>query len=257
MNQFPHLGSGHPLVLSFAIISAAALFFFIRTELRVTTPILDLDLFRNRLFSAANLSLLFITGTQSAIAVLLPFYLQNVMGFTPTQMGWIVIANSVVIIMVAPIAGGLSDRFGSRLLCSIGATIIVIGQFLIASLDRQSTVFQIVFPQALTGLGWAVFNSPNQSAILGTVPRDKVGAASGMTVTTARIGAVIGIALSGVLLTQGLYSGGMPSEQIESPQSWGASPEIFLGAFSHAIHVINSFAVLSIVFSAIRGGKED
>ena len=162
---------GHPLVISFASLSAVALFFFIRTELRVNTPILDLDLFRNRLFSAANLSLLFITGTQSAIAVLMPFYLQNVMGFTPTQMGWIIIANSVVIIMVAPIAGGLSDRFGSRLLCSIGATIIVIGQFLIASLDQQSTVFQMIFPQALTGLGWAVFNSPNQSAILGTVPR--------------------------------------------------------------------------------------
>ena len=105
-------------MISFALLSAAALFFFIRTELRVKTPILDLNLFRNRLFSAANLSLLFITGTQSAIAVLMPFYLQNVMGFTPTQMGWIIIANSVVIIMVAPIAGGLSDRFGSRLLCS-------------------------------------------------------------------------------------------------------------------------------------------
>jgi EmrB/QacA subfamily drug resistance transporter len=257
MNQFPHLGLRDPLVMSFAILSAAALFFFIRTELRVKTPILDLNLFRNRLFSAANLSLLFITGTQSAIAVLMPFYLQNVMGFTPTQMGWIIIANSVVIIMVAPIAGGLSDRFGSRLLCSIGATIIVIGQFLIASLDQQSTVLEMIFPQALTGLGWAVFNSPNQSAILGTVPRDKVGAASGMTVTTARIGAVIGIALSGLLLTNGLYSGGMPSAQIESPQSWGASPEIFLDAFSHAIHVINSFAILAIVFSAIRGGNKD
>lgn len=257
MNQFPHLGLQHPLVLSFTLISALALFFFIRTELRVKTPILDLDLFRNRLFSAANLSLLFITATQSAIGVLLPFYLQNLMGFTPTQMGWIIIANSVVIIMVAPIAGGLSDRFGSRLLCSIGATLIVVGQFLIGSLDRKSTIFQMIFPQALTGLGWAVFNSPNQSAILGTVPRDKVGVASGMTVTTARIGAVIGIALSGVLLTQGLYNGGMPAEQIESPRTWGASPEIFLDAFSHAIHVINSFAVLAIIFSAVRGGNKD
>ena len=115
----------------------------------------------------------------------------------------------------------------------------------------------MILPQALTGLGWALFNSPNQSAILGTVPRDKVGAASGMSVTTARIGAVIGIALSGVLLTHGLYSSGMPSEQIESPRSWGASPEIFLEAFSRAIHVINSFAILAIVFSAIRGGNKD
>ena len=256
LNQFPHLGAFHPLVLSLAAAAIVALFFFIRTELRVKMPILSLELFRNRLFSAANLSLLFITGTQSAIGVLLPFYLQNLMGFTPTKMGWIIIANSAVIILVAPIAGGLSDRFGSRLLCSIGSAIIVIGQFMIASLDRQSSIFEMVFPQALTGLGWAIFNSPNQSAILSTVPRDKVGAASGMTVTTARIGAVIGVALSGVLLTHALYTGGMPAAQIESPRSWSASPEIFLDAFSHTVHVINIFAVLAVIFSAIRGGDK-
>ena len=56
------------------------------------------------------------------------------MGFTPTQMGWIIIANSVVIVMVAPLAGWLSDRFGSRLLCTVGAAIMIVGQFLIGSL---------------------------------------------------------------------------------------------------------------------------
>ena len=131
------------------------------------TPILDLNLFRNRLFSAANLSLLFITGTQSAIAVLMPFYLQNVMGFTPTQMGWIIIANSVVIIMVAPIAGGLSDRFGSRLLCSIGATIIVIGQFLIASLDQQSSVLPDDFSASLDRPGLGSFQFAESKRHLG------------------------------------------------------------------------------------------
>ena len=98
--------------------------------------------------------------------------------------------------MFAPLAGWLSDRFGSRLLCSIGAAIIVVGQYLIASLTLQSSVFQLVLPQILIGLGWALFNSPNQSAIMSAVSRDKVGAASGMTVTTARIGGAIGIALS-------------------------------------------------------------
>jgi EmrB/QacA subfamily drug resistance transporter len=257
LNQLPHLGFRHPAVFSLLAASAAALFLFIRTELRVETPILNLALFRNRLFTAANLSLFFITSTQSGIGVLLPFYLQNLIGFTPSQMGWIIIANSVVIVMVAPVAGWLSDRLGSRLLCSIGSTFIVIGQFLIASLDLHSTVFQMIVPQILSGFGWAIFNSPNQSAILGSVARDKVGAAAGMTVTTARIGGAVGIALSGALLTYALSASGLPTQQVESPQSWGAYPELFLQAFSYTVHAVNAFAVLAILVSAVRGGQKD
>jgi EmrB/QacA subfamily drug resistance transporter len=257
LNQLPHLGYRHPAVLSLFAVAVVALFLFIRTELRVETPILNLELFRSRLFSAANLSLFFISSTQSGIGVLLPFYLQNLIGFTPSQMGWIIIANSVVIVMVAPVAGWLSDRLGSRLLCSVGSSLIVIGQFLIASLNLHSTVFQMVLPQVLSGLGWAIFNSPNQSAILGSVARDKVGAAAGMTVTTARIGGAIGIALSGALLTYALSASGLPTRQVESPQSWGAYPDAFLNAFSYTVHAVNAFALLAIIFSAVRGGQRD
>lgn len=257
LNQLPHLGLSHPIVFSFFIVSVVSLFLFIRAEGRVENPILDLALFHSRLFTASNLSLFFITFTQSAISVLIPFYLQNLIGFSPTQMGWIIIANSVVIIMIAPLAGWLSDRLGSRLLCTAGSAIIVVGQYLIASLTLESSIFEMVLPQVLTGLGWAIFNSPNQSAILGSVPRDKVGAASGMTITTARVGGAIGIALSGALLTHALSSSGLTPEQIESPQSWSATPAVFLSAFSYTVHLLNIFALLAIFFSAIRGRKQE
>lgn len=255
MNQLPRLGLHHPRVLTLMLLSAVTLLFFIWTELRAETPILSLSLFRSRLFSAANLSLFFITSTQSAISFLMPFYLQIIMGFTPTKMGWIIIANSAVIVLVAPLAGRLSDRLGSRLLCTIGSGFMVTGQFFIASLTLDSSVVRIIFPLALSGLGWAVFNSPNQSAILGAVPQDKLGAASGMTVTTARIGGATGTALSATLFTHGLAAAGLTQTQIESPQSWGSAPEIFSRTFSHTIHIINSFTLLSVFFSAVRGGK--
>jgi MFS family permease len=218
---------------------------------------LHLSLFRNRLFSASNLSLFFVTATQSAIGVLLPFYLQNLRGFTATQIGWIIIASSVVIILIAPLAGWLSDRFGSRLLCSSGAAIIVVGQSMIASFTLQSSIFQLVFPQVLIGLGWALFNSPNQSAIMSAVSRDQVGAASGMTVTTARIGGAIGIALSGAIMTYALVAGGLTARQIEAPGSWSAAPQQFLDAFGFTVHFINAFALLAILFSVLRGGRQD
>jgi EmrB/QacA subfamily drug resistance transporter len=257
LNQLPHLGIGHPVVFAFFFVSLASLALFIRSEQKADNPILNLSLFRNRLFSASNLSLFFVTSTQSAIGVLLPFYLQNLMAFTPTQMGWIIIGSSVVIILFAPLAGWLSDRFGSRLLCSIGAAIIVCGQYLIGSFTLESSLFQLILPQLLVGLGWALFNSPNQSAIMSAVSRDQVGAASGMTVTTARIGGAIGIALSGALMTHALTTGGLTAQQIESPESWSSEPQQFLGAFSFTVHCINAFALLAIVFSMLRGGRQD
>jgi EmrB/QacA subfamily drug resistance transporter len=257
LNQLPHLGWRHPTVLFFFAVAFAGLAGFIRAEQRAATPILSLSLFHSRLFSAANLSLFFITATQSAVGVLLPFYLQNLIGFTPTQMGWILIGSSAVIIALAPVAGWLSDRLGSRLLCSVGAAAIALGQYLIGELTLQSSIFQIVLPQLLIGLGWALFNSPNQSAILSTVPRDKVGAASGMTVTTARIGGAIGIALSGAIMTYALTANGLTPLQIETPETWTTSPQVFLQSFKLTVHLINFFTLLSVFFALIRGREKN
>ena len=256
MNEIPRLGFGNLIAVSSFLLSVIALSSFILTELRVQTPILSLSLFRSRLFTFANLSLIFITSTQAAIQFLMPFYLQSIMGFSPSQMGWIIITNSIVIVMVAPIAGRLSDRFGSRLLCTAGSGLIVLGQFFIASLARGSSIPRIMFPLALSGLGIAIFNTPNQNAILGSAPPDKVGAAAGMAVTTGRIGASCGVAFCTTLFTYGLTIAGLTRAQVELPQSWGSFPTVFMRTFNHTVHVINFFTLLAVFFSALRGGRK-
>jgi EmrB/QacA subfamily drug resistance transporter len=257
MNQFPHVGWRDPTVAMMLILSALAGALFVFVELRSRMPILSFSLFRNRLFTASMLSLFFITSTQSAISFLMPFYLQNILHFSPTQMGWILIANSVVIVLIAPVAGWLSDRMGSRLLCTVGSGVIVIGQFFLGSLGIDSSVPRIIFPLLLIGLGWAIFNSPNQSAILGSVPRDKVGTASGMNTTTARTGGAMGVALSATLFTYGLAAAGLSRAQVESPQSWGEAPEIFVRSFNHTVHIVNIFTLISVLFSAVRGRQQE
>lgn len=255
MNQIPHLGLTHPLVISCLLAFTAGLALFIRTESRAETPILNLSLFRSRSFSAANLALFFVTFTQSSITLLMIFYLQNLMGFTPSQMSWIIIANSVAVILFSPLAGRLSDRFGSRFLCTVGAALVVLGQYLIASLTLHSSLFDMVFPLALSGLGWAMFNSPNQSAMLAAVPPDHIGAASGMSMTTARIGGTLGLAVGPSLFTYGLSTGGLSSAQIALPAGWPAAQDVFLTSFKYAIHVLNLFGLLAIFFSAVREQK--
>jgi EmrB/QacA subfamily drug resistance transporter len=257
MNQLPHAGWRDSSVAIMLILSMIAGALFVFVELRARMPILSFSLFRNRLFTASMLSLFFITSTQSAISFLMPFYLQNILHFSPTHMGWILIANSVVIVLVAPIAGWLSDRMGSRLLCTVGSGLIVVGQFFIASLGIDSSIPRIIFPLLVIGLGWAIFNSPNQSAILGSVRRDEVGTASGMNTTTARTGGAMGVALSATLFTYGLATAGLPRAQVESPQSWGQAPEIFVHSFNHTVHVVNIFTLLAVFFSAVRGHRKE
>ena len=257
IDQLPRLGWYHPAFLLTLSFSGVALVFLLITESKAKTPILILSMFRNRLFSAAILSLFLITATLSAINFLLPFYLQNILGFSPSKVGWIIVADSVIIMIMAPIAGSLSDRLGSRLLCTIGCAVIALSQFFVATLDLHASIVRIMLPLALWGIGWALFNSPNQSAILGAVTTDKLGAASGMIATTARTGGAMGVALSATLFSYLLSAAGLGQAQIESPQSWSAVPQTFIGAFSHTIHIVNLFTLVAVFLSALRGPRRD
>jgi len=177
------------------------------------------------------------------------------LGYSPSQVGWIIVADSVVIMIMAPVAGALSDRLGSRLLCTIGCAIIAVAQFFLASLEIQASLVRIMFPLVIWGVGWAMFNAPNQSSILGAVSQEKIGAAAGMIATTARAGGAMGVALSATLFGHLVAAAGFSSTQIGDPENWRAAPEIFMNAFSTTIYVLNGFTALAIVFSAIRGQR--
>jgi len=149
IDQLPRLGWRHPMFVTTLSMSLVALLFLLRIEAKSKTPILNLSMFRARLFSAGIASLFLVAGTLSAINFLLPFLLQNLLGYTPSQVGWIIVADSVIIMIMAPIAGSLSDRLGSRLLCTLGCAVIVVAQFFLATLDVHASLIRIIFPLAL------------------------------------------------------------------------------------------------------------
>jgi EmrB/QacA subfamily drug resistance transporter len=255
IDQLPRVGWRQPQFFLSLSLSIIALLFLLRVEAKALTPILTLSMFRNRLFSAGILSLFLIAGTLSAINFLLPFFLQNLLGYAPSQVGWIIVADSIIIMIMAPIAGSLSDRFGSRLLCTTGCAIVAVAQFFLATLDPNASLLRIMFPLIVWGVGWALFNAPNQSSILGAVSQERIGAAAGMIATTARTGGAMGVALSATLFGYLLAAAGLSGSQIESPESWRAAPGTFMSAFSTTIFVLNFFTLLAVVFSASRGER--
>jgi len=198
-----------------------------------------------------------IAGTFAAVNFLLPFYLQNLLGYSPSQVGWIIVADSAVIMIMAPLAGALADRFGSRLLCTAGCAVIVTAQFFVATLDLHAPILRIMLPLALWGVGWALFNAPNQSAVLGSVASDKIGAAAGMIATTARTGSAMGIALTTMLFSSLLSAAGLSGTQIESYRSWNAAPQTFMHAFNVTIYIVNGFSLLALLLSALRSQRKN
>ncbi len=257
IDQLPRVGWRHPTFLLTLALAAIALLCLLRAEARATMPILVLSMFRARLFSAGISSLFILAATLSAINFLLPFFLQSLLGYSPTQVGWIIVADSVIIMVMAPIAGALSDRFGSRVLCTTGCAVVAIAQFFLASVDLDASLVRIMLPLVLWGIGWSLFNAPNQSSVLGAVSSEKLGAAAGMIATTARTGGAMGVALSATFLGYLLSGAGLTSSQVNSPESWRAAPEIFIGAFSSTIYVLAVFTLLAVFSSAVRGAKQD
>lgn len=253
IDQLPRVGWRHPFFLTTLTLAAVALFFLLRTEARAEMPILILSMFRAGRFSAGISSLFILAATLSAINFLLPFFLQSLLGYSPTQTGWIIVADSVIIMVMAPVAGALSDRFGSRLLCTTGCAIIALAQFLLATVDLDASLIRIMLPLVFWGIGWSLFNAPNQSSILGAVSHEKIGSAAGMIATSARTGGAMGVALSATLLGYLLTRAGLPPGQFNAPDSWRAAPELFMGSFSTTIYVLSFFTLLAVLTSAARG----
>ena len=187
------------IVLLFIVVWMAFLAIFIIVELRLEQPMLDLRLFRNSLFSV-SLTTGFITFICLAgTLILMPFYVENVLGYGPQQTGLLMATVPVALGIIAPVSGALSDRFGSRPITVAGLAFLTIGFLAVSSLDAETTTLGYILRFIPVGLGVGMFQSPNNSAIMGAAPRDRLGIASGMLAVTRTLGQTTGIAVLGAL----------------------------------------------------------
>ncbi len=183
-------------VLSQLLASVLLLALFFITEIKVKQPMIDLSLFRNRLFLTGNIAGLLSFMAMFFTVYLLPFYLKEILNLKEYQMGLIMTAFPMVMALVAPLSGRLSDRFGPFLLTTGGLAINGLGLFLLADISVHTSPLSVVWKMALLGLGTGMFQSPNNSSVMGTVPPPKLGVSGGVIATVRNIGMVMGVALS-------------------------------------------------------------
>lgn len=192
-------GFANPLSLALFAVWLVFLTIFIAIELRVSSPMIDLRLFRNRRFSI-NLGTGFITFVSiSGMFILMPFYLENILGYPIQLVGPLQAVVPVMLGIMAPIAGSLSDRFGSRRITIIGLVALLIGYLAITTLSMETRALGYILRTLPIGLGMGIFQSPNNSAIMGAVPRERLGIASGLLSMTRTLGQTVGISIMGAI----------------------------------------------------------
>ncbi|QQS15215.1 MAG: MFS transporter [Rhodospirillales bacterium] len=224
-------GQGAPVVV--AELAASALFavLFVRRQRGLDVPMVPMTLFRAPVFSLSVFSSSCAFTAQGAAVVALPFYLHDVLGRSQVETGLLMTPWPLGLALTAPIAGRLSDRYPAGILGAIGLTLMAGSLLMTAALPPAPSTFDIVWRMALCGVGFALFQTPNNRLMMSSVPRDRSGSAGGIMSTARLTGQTIGAAI--VALVFGLVA------------AKAAAPTV-------AILIGAAFAVVGILTSGLR-----
>ncbi|HVD37606.1 MAG TPA: MFS transporter, partial [Solirubrobacterales bacterium] len=192
------------LVIGSLIVATLLLPLFVWIEHRGSAPMLDLAIFRNRLFAAATGGA-FINGlSRFALMFIFVFYYQGAQGDDPITAGIKLAPMAIGMLVSSPLAGIWADRHGSRALAAAGMLVTAFGLALMTTLEAGSPYWQGGFWLLLVGIGSGMFNSPNTAAMMGTVPVERRGVAAGARTMLQNTGAVISIAFVLAIVTNSI-----------------------------------------------------
>lgn len=212
------LGFTDPRIVALFAVAAAALVVFVVVERRVAYPMVDLGLFRNVQFSLNLVTGLLTFVAISAVTFLLPFYLQLVLALPVAKVGLLIAVVPMVLAVLGPLSGSLSDRFGTRPVSVFGLILLLTGYLTASTMNETTTPLGYVLRMLPIGLGMGIFQSPNNSAVMGAAPRNRLGIASGLLSMTRTLGQTTGIAFLGALFASRLgYYAGQPVDISDAP----------------------------------------
>jgi EmrB/QacA subfamily drug resistance transporter len=226
-------------ILALFGVAAVALAAFILLELHQRVPMLDLKLFKNGTFAGANSVMLLVGLAMFGVFFYNSLFFQNIIGWSAVQTGASFLPMTVLIILVAPIAGKYSDRVGSRWLMGGGMVLLAISLFIFSRLDAASNFWDVLPGLLVGGLGMAIVMTPTTAAAMGSVPIDKAGLGSAVLNSGRQVGGALGIAVIGAIIAS--YATGVPG----TPQAAAG----FVAGYQHALQVAALIALAGAVIA--------
>jgi len=247
------LGWTSGLIFSGAVGTVVAGAGFVWWELRFPTPMLEMRLFKRKLVSFGVAAGWFSFLGSSASRFMMPFYMQRVLEYSPREVGLLLIPPAMCMVLLGPITGRLSDRFGSRGLTVLGLTISAAAWAVMAiTLTESSPVLLIVILLMAQSTGTALFNSPNNSSILSAVDRAQYGVVSALTQLVRNSANVTSIAIATTVVVATMGAKGVePSLDAVSP----AVSEAFVAGLRWAFWMMGGLLLVGVLFSALRDGR--
>jgi EmrB/QacA subfamily drug resistance transporter len=265
-------GWGSTEIVALLATAVAGVAAFALVERRVREPMVDLPLFRSRTFLGANLVAFIVTFSMLAMFFFLALYMQNILGYSAVEAGVRFLPATLMIVLIAPVAGRLSDRIGPRPLMVSGLALTAIALFLLTRID-VGTGYGLLLPAFIVmGAGVALVMSPMSTAAMNAVPPEKSGVGSGILSMSRMVGATFGVAAIGALfqhlasnqLAHELAGSGVTAAQRERivdnlgsaneaaglpPQAVDAAQHAFIHALSNGMWLSAGVAALGAVLS--------
>lgn len=235
--------------VSFTLLVVALAFgaLFLQIERTSKQPTLSLTLFTDRVFNLASLSSFLYFIAFSTFIFLTPFYLKFVLHYSIFKVGLIMITYPVVSLIVAPLIGTASDRFGTRVFAVGGVCIFALGLFLLSGLKESATTFDVILRLAIVSVGGNIFGTPNNSTVMGRVPPQYMGIASGLLAAMRYVGMAFGIAIAGAIL----YSQAPVSASIDPGSFSPADIDEFMNGLRWAYIAGAAFAAIAALTSVL------
>jgi EmrB/QacA subfamily drug resistance transporter len=222
-------------ILACFAIAVVALVTFVLLEQHQRVPMLDLTLFRDRTFAGANAVMLLVALAMFGVFFFVSLYMQNILGYSAVQAGAAFLPMTLLIVLIAPIAGRTSDRFGSRWLMGTGMTLLSIQLFYFSRLGLHESYWKLLPAMLIGGVGMALVMTPSAAAAMGSVRVDKAGVGSAVLNSSRQVGGSVGIALMGAIVAH--EAGGR------------RTPEAFVDGFSTALEVASLIALAGAVLA--------
>jgi len=246
-------GWASPRTLLLMTISIICVVWLVRVETRTIHPIFDLSLMGIRLFTLPILSAMILFISLFAMIFLMPFFLVYPSGFSMDQAGYLMVTPFVFLFFVSPFSGAISDRIGSRMLCTLGMMVMSLGFFSLSRLSPSIAFFPVIWRLALVGIGTAIFIPPNSAAAMSAIPSERRGIAAGTVATARSLGMVLGVALAELIFNsifRSLSGGfGMKAYQPEMEP-------FFMTAFQVAMLGSCTIAGIGAAVSFLRGPEK-
>jgi EmrB/QacA subfamily drug resistance transporter len=224
-------------ILGAFAIAVVGLVSFVVLERRRRDPMLPLDLFRNTTYTGANLVTLLVALAMFGVFFFVSLYMQNILGYSAVQAGAAFLPMTVLIILVAPIAGRTSDRFGSRWLMTAGMSLLALQLVLLSQLGIDASFWNLLPALLIGGVGMSLTMTPSAAAATRGVPVDKAGIGSAVLNSARQVGGTMGVALMGAIIAA--EAGGE------------RTPEAFMRGFERALLVAAAIAALGAVVAYV------